>query len=129
MRTVKTVNGIKKIEDVNMDLVPLQLREIMQQHRATLIDKLLGSELDHYIEYKFNRKASPVQLKEIKENLHQLKNSGIDLQSYLPVFDNVLNNTNSTLDNRFFYEEIDLTIKSSLSEPKLFNDSLRISFQ
>lgn len=120
MKTIKTVNGIKKIEDWNVDLVPVQLRTILQEHRATLIDKLIAGGISTYIDYKFNTRVSPKRILTLKLNLENLRDSGIDINRYRPIFDAVSKNEFTNLDNSIFYTEIDLNIKGYVFEPQLF---------
>ena len=129
MKTVKTANGFKKIEDWNLDLVPIQLRTILQEHRATLIDKILTGGLETYIDYKFNTKVAVNKIQALKINLENLRNSGIDVTKYALVFDTVLKNEFTSLDNSIFYGEIDFNIRSNMLEPQLFPDGKQIFLQ
>jgi hypothetical protein len=129
MKTVKTANGIKKIEDGHQQLVPIQLRTILQEHRATLIDKLLSGGLDAYIDYKFSMKASPKEMERIKDSLDVLKHDGIDILAYGSIFQAVMSHDFTTLDNSLFYAEIDQAIKVILHEPRLFNGPQQLFFQ
>jgi hypothetical protein len=129
MKTVKTANGFKKIEDSNMDLVSIQLRTILQEHRATLINKLLQGTLDAYIDRTFNMKAAPVLSERINNALHLLKHSGIDVAVYTSIFDAVSKNDFTSLDNTLFYSEIDQVIKSTLFQPQFFPETQRHFFQ
>ncbi len=123
---VKTANGFKKIEDWSLDLVPIQLRTILQEHRATLIDKLIGGGLDTYIDYKFKTRISIRKIEELKLSLENLRNSGIDINKYAIVFDMVLNNEFTSLDNSLFYGEIDSNIRSHIFEPHFFPQGKQI---
>ncbi len=129
MKTVKTANGFKKIDDKNMDLVSIQLRTILQEHRATLIDKLLQGGLSAYIDYTFNMKAAPSLIEQIKDGLHLLKHSGIDVAVYASTFDAVWKNEFTSLDNTLFGMEINQVIKSILFQPKLFPETQQLFFQ
>ncbi len=120
MKTIKTVNGIKKIDETNIDLVSLQLRTILQDHRATLINKLISGGIETYIDYKFSTKVSSKKVQNLKLNLENLKNSGIDTDRYRAIFDSVIDNDFTILDNAIFYSEIDLNIKGYVFDPQLF---------
>jgi len=128
MKTIKTVNGIKKIDDWNLDLVPLQLRQVLQDHRATLIDKLLGGGLAAYIDYKFNTKISAKTFDLLKQKLNDLKQSGVDVMLYQSIFDLVLKNEHTVLNNVLFYDEIDLVIKSNLFQNQMVNERSQLHF-
>ena len=129
MKTIRTANGVKKIEDWNANLVPIQLRSILQEHRAVLIDKLIQGGLVAYIDYKFTMKAAPKLLEQIKDTLTLLKHDGIDILVYASIFDAVLKNEFTTLDNTLFYIEIDQTIKATLFQPRLFMETQQTFFQ
>lgn len=129
MKTVKTANGVKKIEDWNSHLVPIQLRTILQEHRATLVDKLINGGLAAYIDYKFAMKAAPKLMEQIKDSLMLLKHDGIDSVVYASTFDAVLKNEYTALDNALFYMEIDQVIKATLFQPQLFPETQQTFFQ
>ncbi len=128
MKTIKTANGIKKIEDWNAHLVPIQLRSILQEHRSILIDKLIQGGLQAYIDYTFSMKAAPKLMEQIKDALTTLKHDGIDSVTYAPMFDAVLHNDFTMLDNALFYSEINTIIKSTLFQPQLFPETQHVLF-
>ncbi|MBT1685820.1 hypothetical protein [Dawidia soli] len=129
MKMVKTANGIKKIDDWNPDLIPGQLKPILQQHRATLVNKLIHGGLATYIDYKFSSKATAGQLEKIRNSLDLLKNDGIDPVLYHPMIQAVLNNDFTTLDNALFYREIDATISARLLRQHTFEKGQHFFFQ
>lgn len=129
MKTVKTANGVRKIEDWDQHLIPLQLRTILQEHRSTLVNKLIAGGLAAYIDYKFAIKALPKQLEQITEALEVLRHDGIDISIYGVIFEMVLRNEFTNLDNALFYMEIDKTIKAILFQPRLFNETQQAFFQ
>lgn len=129
MKTIKTINGIKRIEDWDVNLVPIQLRPILQEHRATLIDKLLTGGMESYVHYKFNIKVKHPQTEAIKLKLTELRNAGIDVETYKPVFETVMNHSATILDNALFYAEIDKVIEQVLSQPPLFTGRRQLFFQ
>ena len=129
MKTVKTANGVRKIEDADTSLVPLQLRSILQEHRSTLVNRMLNNGLEAYIDYKFATKADAKQLEQIKNNLDTLKSSGINSDAYAPIFSKVAEQEFTALDNAIFYNEIDRTIKETLFQPKLFRERNQLYFR
>lgn len=129
MKTVKTANGVRKIEDADLSLVPLQLRSILQEHRTALVNRLLNGGLEAYIDYKFATKGDARQLEQIKNNLDTLKNSGINSDVYAPIFNKVQDHEFTTLDNVIFYNEIDRTIQETLFQPRLFKERNQLYFQ
>jgi hypothetical protein len=129
MKMVKTANGIKKIDDWNPDLIPGQLKPILQQHRATLVNKLIHGGLNTYIDYKFSVKATIGQLAKIRNSLDLLKGDGIDTTLYSPIIQAVVHNDFTTLDNALFYREIDATISARLLRPHTFEKGQHLFLQ
>jgi hypothetical protein len=125
MKTVKTINGVKRISDWD---IPIQLSTILQEHRTTLIDKLL-IDLGSYIDYKFNAKVTSRQLHEIKLQLDTLKKSGIDTDRYRPLFESVISNETTVLSNTLFYGEIDNILKGKLFQSPRLNESSQVVFR
>jgi hypothetical protein len=125
MRTVKTFNGIRKIEDWDMNLVPLQVREILQEERKSLIERLFSDKgLEEYIQHRFNVKVAPQKALQIKSKLIELQHSGINLERYRSAFQTVLEKENSHIDSAIFFAEIDQHIQLCLREVQLEFDPL-----
>ena len=118
MKTVKTVLGIKKIEEKDYQVAVLQLREILDAHRGTLITRLI-SDLPTYIDYKFNRKVDSKQLEAIKDKLSFLKNSSVDMDKYGFILQNVMDHESTYVATEPFYKEIDDNISWYLNESQL----------
>ena len=129
MKTVKTVNGIKKIEDWDKGIIRVQLRTILQDHRKALIEKLILGGLEVYIDYKLGEKITHKQLQLLKLKLDELSNSGIDIEVYRPVFEAVLANDFTSLDNAIFYGEIDRLINANLFQSELFHEGRQVFFK
>jgi hypothetical protein len=123
MKTVKTVNGVKKIEDRDASLVPVQLKSILKEHRMTLVDKILSGGLALYVNYKFNTKPGPEVLQGVRLKLDELRKDGIDTEMYHHVFETVLKNQSTILGNAIFYREIDGAIKEALYQPQFLNEA------
>jgi hypothetical protein len=118
MKTIRTVLGNKKIEDSDHHLAMLQLRDILDAHRGTLINRLIA-DLPCYIDYKFNVKVNSKELETIKEKLSYLKNSSVDMDKYRFIFDSVMSNETTYVDAGPFYKEIDDSISWYLNESQL----------
>ena len=118
MKTVKTVLGVKKIEDKDYQVAVLQLREVLDAHRGTLISRLI-SDLPAYIDYKFNRKVNSKQLEAIKEKLSFLKSSSVDMDKYGFILQHVMAHETTYVATEPFYKEIDDNIGWFLNESQL----------
>lgn len=129
MKAVKTVNGIKKIEDWDKGIIRVQLRTILQDHRKALVEKLILGGLEVYIDYKLGEKITYKQLQLLKLKLDELSNSGIDIEVYRPVFEAVLANDFTSLDNAIFYGEIDRFINANLFQSELFHEGRQVFFK
>lgn len=119
MKTVKSaLLGTKQLIDTNNDVLILQLKEIIKEHRAIIITRL-ASEIWTYMDYKFNVKpGKDLQLK-IKEELLSLKSSGVDLKCYDKIVQQLLNRAVVHLTNEPFYTEIDERLSIFAKEKEL----------
>jgi hypothetical protein len=115
MKNVRTVLGLKRVEDNDSNLTLLQLREILNEQRKVLITRLL-SDLPVYIDYRFSVKADAKQLDHIKEKLDSLKNHAVDLDKYGSLLQHMMDNENSYLNTALFYREIDDNISWYLKD-------------
>jgi hypothetical protein len=129
MKYIKTANGIKRIDEGNGTLVAFQLRAILQEHRATLIDKLISGGLETYIDYRFMSKPDTKRLQGVREKLIELRNSSIDMHFYRSISEMVDKSEFTYLDNIIFYIEIDKIIKINLAESPLFPEGRRVFLQ
>jgi hypothetical protein len=118
MKTVRTVLGTKRIEDVDHHVVLLQLRDILDAHRGTLISRLI-SDLPTYIDYKFHIKVNSKELETIKEKLSFLKNSSVDMDKYGFILESVMSRELTYVAAGPFYKEIDDNISWYLNESQL----------
>jgi hypothetical protein len=119
MKTVKSaLLGAKTIIDHNTDAMLFQLKEIIKEHRALIITRMIG-ELHTYLDYKFQFKADKDSLIKIKDRLLQLKNSGVDLRHYDNIVQQLINRAQVHLTNEPFYLEIDEDLRDIVSEGKL----------
>jgi hypothetical protein len=107
MKMIKSaLLGNKQIAEVGEDGLKDQLREILKEHRAIIISKLVR-EIGTYTDYKFNVRPDKDLLIKIQERLVSLKNSPINLNNYQNVTQHLLNRPVVHLTNQPFYEELD----------------------
>lgn len=118
MKTVKTVLGTKKIDDKDRHITLLQLREILDAHRDTLINRLI-SDLPAYIDYRFNTKITSKQHEALKEKLSFLKSASVDMDKYAFIFDHVMTQDTTYVATEPFYREIDDSIGWYLNDSQL----------
>jgi hypothetical protein len=117
MKTVKSaLLGSKNLIDTNQEVLLVQLREIIKEHRALIIDRLVG-ELPIYLDFKFQYQPDKDSALRIKEELMSLKNSGVGLQHYESVVSQLMNRAVVHLTNEPFYQEIDQLL-ASIVQPK-----------
>ena len=115
MKTVKSaLLGAKSLIDTNSEVLVIQLKEIIREHRALIITRMI-SELSIYLDYKFQFKADKDLLPKIKDELLSLKNSGVDLKHYDNVVQQLMNRAVVHLTNEPFYSEIDEMLKDYVS--------------
>jgi hypothetical protein len=119
MKTVKSaLLGNKQLIDTNADVLVLQLKEIIKDHRSLIITRLL-SDLPNYLDYKFEVRANTQLVMKLKEQLLYLKNGGVDLKSYDNIVQQLMNRAVVHLTNEPFYKEIDECLKEHVGEREL----------
>ncbi len=118
MKKVRTISGLKRIDDKNESVVVLQVREILDEQRKVIINRLLN-DLHIYIDYRFSVKADAKQLDYIREKLDSLKNHAVDLEKYGSLLQQVMENETSYLNTTLFYQEIDENIRWYLQDVPL----------
>src|SRR5579859_6346379 len=107
MKTVKSaLLGSKQLIDTDADVLLIQLKEIIKEHRALVITRLI-SDLPTYLDYKFELRASKELLMKIKDELLAMKNGSVDLKAYNNIVQQLLNRAVIHLTNEAFYKEID----------------------
>ena len=107
MKTIKSaLLGTKQLIDTNPDVLLLQVREILKEHRELIITRMI-SDLPTYIIYKFNVKPTRKMVELVKDQLLDLKKANVDLDKYTSVVQMVLNRAVTHLTNEPFYVEID----------------------
>jgi hypothetical protein len=119
MKTVKSaLLGTKTLIDRNQEALLFQLQEILKEHRALVITRMLG-DLPTYLDYKFQVKATKEITTTVHDKLLALKNSNADLTKYDGVVQQVLNRSVTHLTNEPFYAEIDEYLSPNLSAKQL----------
>ena len=129
MKTVKTSSGLRIINSDQYTVMSSQLRVILQEDRKTIIDDLIASDLNRYIDYKFNRKADAAQLNRIIMKLHELSDRSINMIRYGQVMESLEKYDFVQVGNGLFFMEIDHVILQCLSQVELFNSPSRGIYQ
>ena len=118
MKAVKTVNGIKRIDDSDAGATLFRLRDVLSEHRSVLVSRLIG-DLSAYIDYKLSQKVTGRKLDSVKDSLQLLKNSTLDLDRYRDIVDHFFNNNMTYISTEPFMKEIDETISMALNTSQL----------
>ncbi len=118
MKILRTLNGVRRIEDSDPNIMLLKVRQILDEQRNGLITRLI-SDLGSYIDYKFQVKPDARQLESIRDKLYTLKNSGLDLDKYDALLQHVLQNELTYINAEPFYKEIDESISWHLNASQL----------
>ena len=126
MKTMKSaLLGAKSLDDTNAEGLMAQATEIIKQHRAIIIQRLL-SDLPTYLNYKFQlSKPSKAQLERVKDELLALKNSGVEMSYYTAVVKQLETRASVHLTNEPFYVEIDAAMQHHLETVKHFSLQLK----
>ena len=110
MKRIRTVNGVIPIEELGEQFILEKTREIVTEHRATLIKRLLTG-LEDYILYKFQRKPTVRQLEEIRDRMLILKSSNVNMDDHRQITSDVTSKELTIVTNANFYSEIDQGIQ------------------
>jgi hypothetical protein len=122
MKTGKTASGLRTIKGEDQYFVSLQLRSILQDHRTQLISNLINSDLNRYIDYKFDRNVDPLTLSKIRNRLNDLKQSGVNMTRYENILHSVMKFDFVHLGNALFFMEIDEKIMECFKQTELFSE-------
>lgn len=122
MKRVKIANGIRRIEDADPNATLFRLRDVLSEHRSVLITRIV-SDLASYIDYKFQIKASAKQQESIREQLHSIRHSVLDLDRYNDIIDHFFTHEMTHVRTEAFLKEVDECIDAVLnvSQLKLVN--------
>lgn len=122
MKRVKIANGIRRIEDADPNATLFRLRDVLSEHRSVLITRIV-SDLASYIDYKFQIKASAKQQESIREQLHSIRHSVLDLDRYNDIIDHFFTHEMTHVRTEPFLKEVDECIDAVLnvSQLKLVN--------
>ena len=118
MKTVRTITGTKRIPESDTSIILIRLKEFLEEHRDALINRLV-SNLDTYLDYKFQIRVSSKQLEEIKEKLYYIRSKSIDLSRYNPIVQMIMSSEISHVNLAPFYQEIDDSINWYLNTRQL----------
>lgn len=119
MKTVKSaLLGNKHLVDTNPDVLLVQLKEIIKEHRALVITRLVH-DLPTYLDYKFELRANRDLQMKIKDELVILKNGAVDLKAYDTIVQQLMSRAVVHLTNEPFYREIDACLSAYVAEREI----------
>jgi hypothetical protein len=119
MKTIQSsLIGKKNIVANDPHVQLFQVREVLNQHRDTLISRVL-TDLPTYLDYKFKVKAGTYELVPIKETLLGATKTNVDLDKYKSVVKQVRKKATTRLTNDLFFSEIDELIRRQIGQPQL----------
>ncbi len=119
MKTIlSSLIGTRNIVATDPNVQLFQVREVLNQHRDTLINRLLV-DVPTYIDFKFKTKASTNEVSEITDTLVNLKRTNIDLDKFHPLVKKIQRKARYKLTNELFFSEIDDLIRRKIQKPQL----------
>ena len=118
MKTIRTAGGIRRIEDSGDHITIFKIREILSEHRKTLISRITADP-NAYLEYKFQKRLSGKGLAALLDSLVQLANSPVDLDRYDSILNDFHHQQHLVLSNSLFYQEIDEHIYEAMNPSQL----------
>jgi hypothetical protein len=118
IKSIRTVTGTKKIEVADENFTLIQIREVLKEHRETLISRLI-SDLATYVGYTFNTFVSKDQLEVIKVRLQELKLTNVSVSKYKSLIQEIQEKDHVHIKSSIFYSEINETIQTELQPSQL----------
>lgn len=118
MKTIQASNLTYRISETDPDFLSI-LAGIIQDHRKYLVDCILSTGLDRYVDYKFSQRLSQSEINDLKRNLTGLKNTSISLDRYKSLVESIMKYDFYQLPNVMFYDEIDHRLKENLIQTEL----------
>jgi len=119
MKTVKSaLLGNKQLIDTNADVLMIQLKDIIKEHRALVIARLI-TDLPTYLQYKFDLKTNSELRAKIQGELLSLKDGSVDLKVYDNIVQQLLDRSVVHLTNEPFYKEIDECMSEYVAEREI----------
>jgi hypothetical protein len=115
MKVLRTLSGIKKIESEDKEVIIFQVRDILNEQRKLLINRML-SDLHAYVDYKFGIRADSDQMELIKEKLESMRHYSVDMERYSDIVQHVLEHDRTHINAEPFYKEIDENIHGFLAD-------------
>jgi hypothetical protein len=129
MKTIQASNLTYRINEQDPDFLSL-LSGIIQDHRKYLVDCIISTGLDRYVDYKFSQRLSQSEINDMKRNLNGLKNTSVNLDKYKSIVDSIIKYDFFQLPNIIFYNEIDHRLKENLIQTELnFNPPKRWNYE
>lgn len=113
MKRLKTANGFKFINTDKRTEIEDQVQVLVTQHRAKLIDGILGG-LPQYVDFRFHVKIDSVQQEKLKELLLTLKQYAVSIDDCEPIVEELIKKETAVVKTQEFYYEIDQKIKYQL---------------
>jgi hypothetical protein len=126
MKTIRTTFGNKTIAAENNQLLSSHIFKLLHEHRARLIDGLLQNDLQYYVDFKFQKKLNPVQIKAVRYGLQALSESPVSAQHYASVIEDARKYDHMILTNAIFYHEIHATILENCNQRELFGREFKV---
>jgi hypothetical protein len=119
MKTIlSSLIGTRNIVASDPNVQLFQVREVLNQHRDTLINRLL-IDVPTYIDFKFKTKPSRNEVSEITDTLVNLKRTNVDLDRFHPLVKKIQRRNRYKLTNELFFSEIDELIRRKIQKPQL----------
>lgn len=118
MKTIRIAGAAKQIEETDRNVTLFRIQEILSEHRANLITRVLN-DLSTYLSFKFYiRVEKEVQL-DLKNKLINLSSAKVNLDKYLGIVHEIESNNNYRVPSHEFFREIDILLDSVLNPRQL----------
>lgn len=118
MKSVRIASTVKHIEEADQTITLFRIQEILSEHRATLIMRIL-SDLPTYLQFKFYTKVDKETQGMLRDKLFELSNSKVNLDRYHEIVEEIKRNSSYRVGSQEFFKEIDTLLDAYLNPSQL----------
>jgi hypothetical protein len=118
MKSIRIATTVKHVEDADETVTLFRIQEILSEHRAALIMRILG-DLPTYLQFKFYAKVDKAQQEKLRDKLFELSNAKVDLDRYAEIVREIKSTDNYRVPSQEFFFEIDTLLDAHLNPSQL----------
>ncbi|HYI77993.1 MAG TPA: hypothetical protein VEW65_10275 [Chryseolinea sp.] len=118
MKSIRTASATKYIDEADQNVTLFMIQEILSEHRAALIMRILN-DLPTYLQFKFYARVDNGVQSVLREKLLALSESKVNFDRYDAIVKEINRNTNYRVPPQEFFNEIDALLEAELNPKQL----------